>query len=118
MNGCQFALFTYIEPNPITSRTIATLTTTMTLLKLADSLIPMTRSVDMATTRSTAGRLMTPPGTRSMVCVTGFQVSGAAVNAAGNRTPTPFRKSIRWPDHPDGHGRRAEEILEDQDPSQ
>ena len=61
MNGCQFAGLTYMNPNPITSITIATLMYTMTLLNRADSLMPITSSVVIAATSITAGRLMTPP---------------------------------------------------------
>ena len=60
MNGCQFAVFTYMKPKPITRSTIATLMNTITLLKFADSLMPITSSVVIRQTSTIAGRLIMP----------------------------------------------------------
>jgi hypothetical protein len=59
------AEFTYMNPKPMTSSTIAIFTTTITLLNRADSLMPTTSSAVMRSTRMMAGRLITPPGTAS-----------------------------------------------------
>src|SRR6266699_3745134 len=59
MNGCQLAgLMAWAAPT-MNRRTTATFTNTITLLTLADSLIPMTSSVVMIAMMMTAGRLKT-----------------------------------------------------------
>src|SRR2546422_8531912 len=57
MNGCQLAgLIACVAP-AMNRSTTATFTNTMTLLTLADSLMPMTSSVVMIAMMITAGRL-------------------------------------------------------------
>jgi hypothetical protein len=51
----------YASPNAMNSRTTVTLMTTMTLLKVADSLMPMMRRMVMKATMNMAGRLSTAP---------------------------------------------------------
>src|SRR5438093_99315 len=57
MKGCQLAGFTALAASAMNTSTTATLTSTMTSLKLADSLTPITSSVVTMATMSTAGRL-------------------------------------------------------------
>ena len=57
MNGCQLAGLMALAAPAMNSSTTATLTQTMTLLKLADSLMPITRRVVTTKMMSTAGRL-------------------------------------------------------------
>src|SRR4051812_41135312 len=80
-NGCQLVRSMNSAPAPITTRTTATLSTTMTLLVDADPLTPVRRSAVTATVMRTAGTLKTavtgsPPATWTIV-------PGAALNAAG-----------------------------------
>src|SRR5438477_10476322 len=57
MKGCQFATLIAWAAPTINKRTTATFTKTIKLLKLADSLIPTTRSTVTMKTMITAGRL-------------------------------------------------------------
>ena len=57
MNGCQLAGFTACAAPKMNSSTTATFTNTITLLTLADSLMPMTSSVVMMPMITIAGRL-------------------------------------------------------------
>src|ERR1043166_2566465 len=58
MNGCQLAGFTALIVSAMNMSTTATLIITMTLLKFADSLIPMTSSVVTSAMMRMAGTLM------------------------------------------------------------
>src|SRR2546429_4751389 len=57
MKGCQLAALTACAANTMNSSTTATFTNTITLLKFADSLIPITSSVVTRAMMITAGRL-------------------------------------------------------------
>src|SRR5947208_15185686 len=61
MNGVQLARLKCDRLTTTTSRTIATLRITMTLLTRADSRIPITSTADITATMRTAGRLMIAP---------------------------------------------------------
>ncbi len=61
MNGTQLSRLMYAIPHAMKSRTTVTLMTTMTLLKVADSLMPMMRRMVMNATMNMAGRLSTAP---------------------------------------------------------
>src|SRR6185503_12789444 len=62
-NGDQFFGTTYPTPTMMKNTTAASLTATMAALKRALSRTPITRSVLMRSTMSTAGRLITAPST-------------------------------------------------------
>src|SRR6267143_887309 len=59
MNGCQLAGFTAWAAKTMNTNTTATLMRTITLLTLADSRIPITRSVVTSAMMMTAGELKT-----------------------------------------------------------
>src|SRR5262249_5312589 len=82
----------------ITSRMIATLTNTMTLLTVADSFTPRTSSHVTAAVTSTAGRLKTAVA----VCPSGnaITVPGAALIAAGRWIPKSASRLTTLPDQP------------------
>jgi hypothetical protein len=61
MNGFQFSGCTYCSPKRMNRSTTASFNTTIRLLTLADSLIPMTRMVDASNTMIMAGRLNNDP---------------------------------------------------------
>ena len=61
MNGCQFAVRTYMNPMPITRKMTASLMKTMMLLKRADSLMPMTRIAVITRARNAAVTLKIAP---------------------------------------------------------
>src|ERR1700682_4037944 len=97
MKVCQLAGFTYFIPKRMNRSTTASFSTTIRLLTLADSLIPMTRIVDASTTMSMAGRLKNDPVRFQPGCkqaatalVTSAEVhqrSGAEVTAVGRCSP-------------------------------
>src|SRR5258706_16190105 len=98
MNGCQFAWFTYMNPNPITRSTIVILRMTMKLLKRADSLMPMTRSVVISAISTIAGRLITAPVCENpagwmtafvteSIAAASWYCKGALVKVAGEMNP-------------------------------
>src|SRR5437667_2527520 len=98
MNGCQFALLMNAAPPTITVITTPTLTITIAVLTLADSLMPMTIRIVTATVITTAGRLMIASGLQPAVLI---RVHGDAAKAAGIEMPKKScRKLVRWPDQP------------------
>src|SRR5437867_11908368 len=89
MNGCQLAgLIAWAAP-PMNSSTTATFTKTMTLLTLADSVMPMTSSVVMIAMMMTAGRFKTAVMVERSARVT--TVLLAAVSADGSVIPLSWR---------------------------
>ena len=89
-NGCQLAGFTaWIVPTMKTSTT-ATFTKTMTLLTLADSLMPTTSKAVMIAMMMTAGRLKTAVTVVPSASVTGLPC--AALSLAGRSMPMSCRK--------------------------
>src|SRR6266536_4630738 len=98
MNGCQLAGFTAWAA-PIMKRiTTATFTSTITLLKLADSLMPTTSSVVTTAMMSTAGRLKTAVAVVPSAHVT--LTPRAADSAHGTLMPKSCRNDTTYPDHP------------------
>src|ERR1041384_5856334 len=61
MKGFQFDGLRCESPTAMITRTMVTLRSTITLLTPADSLIPITRMVDISATMKTAGRLISAP---------------------------------------------------------
>src|SRR6476646_6335765 len=110
MKGCQLAVFTYLSPTPTIRSTMSTLTITMTLLTEADSLMPITRMVDMRATMNTAGTLSSAPvklrpswahpATARLTSPTVHQRVGDWVRWAGSVTPNNLNRSTRCPDQP------------------
>src|SRR2546426_5039759 len=122
MKGCQLAGFTACAAPMMKSSTTATFTNTMTLLTLADSLMPMTSSVVMMAmmmmagrlnTAVTCGRVLGSMPRADTVCnsasVTAFQpwsgmwmscVPRAAERAAGTSRPISCRNDTTYPDQP------------------
>src|ERR1700756_3847783 len=96
MKGVQLAGLTRDRPTNTTSRTIATLRITITLLTRADSLIPITSTADITATMRTAGRLMIAPvglsptwvhpAAWAATCAAVHNCVGGAVRLAGIRT--------------------------------
>ena len=109
-NGSQLAWLTYASPNAMNSRTTDSLTTTMMLLKVADSLMPMTSSTVIANTMIIAGTLRTAPvrvhpsvKMRQMLSpasVGAVWANGADVNAVGMLMPRSRRNETTYPDQP------------------
>ena len=98
MNGCQLAVFTYAAPPTMTMITTATLTKTIAVLTVADSLMPMMMRIVTSTVMITAGRLKTAVTGPAAVATT---VPGAPAKRAGKSTPTKsWRKLVRFPDQP------------------
>src|SRR2546428_11963249 len=98
MNGCQLAALTACAANTMNSTTTASLMKTITLLTLADSLMPMTRSVVTRAMITTAGRLK-----MADTCVPSGQatiVPRAADCAQGTLMPTSCWNETTWPDQP------------------
>src|SRR6266705_2542265 len=98
MNGCQLAGFTECAANAMNSTTTASLMKTITLLVVADSLMPMTSSVVTRAMITTAGRLNTavmlvPSGQRTTV-------PRAADSAHGTSRPISCRNDTTYPDQP------------------
>src|ERR1700693_724916 len=98
MNGCQLAGLTACAAPTMNSSTTATFTNTMTLLTLADSLMPMTSRVVMIAIMMTAGRLNTAVMVEPSARVTA--VPRAADRAGGTAIPMSFRNETTYPDHP------------------
>src|SRR2546429_10015022 len=98
MNGVQLARLKCDRLTSTTSRTIATLRITMTLLTRADSLIPITSTADITATMRTAGRLtiapvgLSPtwehPAAWAATCAAVHNCGGGAVTLEGICTPT------------------------------
>src|SRR5258708_40052666 len=82
----------------MTSRMIATLTNTITLLTVADSLTPRTSSQVTSAVISTAGRLNTAVAVRPSARATA--VPGAALIAAGSWMPKSPSRLTTLPDQP------------------
>ena len=61
MNGCQLAVFTNRAQKAMNISTTATLTVTITLLKRADSLMPMTRIIVTTAVINMAGMFNIAP---------------------------------------------------------
>src|SRR6267378_2519875 len=98
MNGCQLAELTACAANAMNNSTTATLMNTITLLKLADSLIPTTSSVVTSPMMITAGRLKT-----AATCVPSGQVTivpRAAERAHGTSMCKSCRNDTTYPDQP------------------
>src|ERR1041385_7950506 len=111
MKGCQLEGVMCLSPIAMMIITMSTLRITMMLLTLADSLIPMTRMVDISATMNTAGRLISAPVRLSPACAQpGAAIDpacdavhhtvGEAVRLAGRVTPNSLSRSTRWPDQP------------------
>src|SRR5258706_8756473 len=114
MNGCQLAGLTALTVSAMNSSTTATLIITMTLLKFADSLMPITRRVVTRAMMRIAGRLKVaaihgPPSVRAEQSgaawaepvTTETQVPRAAESAAGIWMPRFLpRKLTTYPDQP------------------
>ena len=89
---------------------IATLSTTIRLLKLADSLMPITSTIVISTDTRIAGRLMNEPVAfhptwahpATAACTLGAVHSwyGACASAAGMWMPKMSSRLARWPDQP------------------
>src|SRR5207237_3278559 len=83
---------------------------TIRLLTLADSLMPITRIVDIRTTMKTAGRLsnapvkLSPacphPATACCTCTPVHHCVGDAARCGGIVMPSWPRSDTRWPDQP------------------
>src|SRR3954471_19311600 len=97
-NGYQLAWSMNSAPAPMTTRTTATLITTMTLLVDADSLTPTIRRAVTATVMITAGTLKT--AVTGSAPATWTIVPGAALNAAGKLRPIWWSSVTRFPDQP------------------
>src|SRR5947208_737537 len=98
INGCQFAELTYAAPPRMTMITTPTLTMTIAVLTLADSLMPITIRMVTAAVIITAGRLMIASGLQPAMLMT---VQGAAASDGGKLMPTKScRKLVRCPDQP------------------
>ena len=110
MNGFQLAVLMWPSPTNTMSRMIDTLRMTMKLLTVADSLIPITRMVDISTTTNTAGALMIAPVRLSPVCAHPARPActlpavhhavGALVSVAGRWIPSWPSRLTKWPDQP------------------
>src|SRR3954464_15815761 len=97
MNGCQLPGFTYLTAKTMNMSTTASFSTTIRLLTLADSLMPMTRMVEASPTMSMAGGLNSQPGrfhpgwthdaTALVTSALVHQRSGAEVTVAGRWSP-------------------------------
>src|SRR6266513_4689510 len=99
-------------PNPtaMIKRMIVTLRITIRLLTLADSLMPITRMVDITTTMNTAGRLthapvkLSPrckhPATACCTCTPVHHCVGEAARCAGIVMPKLLSSETKWPDQP------------------
>src|SRR6267154_3128264 len=98
------------SPTATTSRMIVTLSMTMKLLTVADSLMPMTRIVDMRMTMNTAGRLIhapvktspafVHPATAAVTFAWVHHCVGEPASCAGNVMPKLLSSETKWPDQP------------------
>jgi hypothetical protein len=98
MNGNQLSGTTCGAASAMKSRTTETLITTMTLLTLADSRIPITSSAVTSATISTAGRLKIAVTVEPSASVTTWP--RAAVSWGGITMPKSRRKETTYPDQP------------------
>ena len=98
MNGCQLSGLTAWAASAMKSRTTATLITTMTLLTVADSLMPITSRVVTRAMMTTAGRLNHAVTVEPSANVT--TLPRAAWRWAGMRIPKSPRNETTYPDHP------------------
>src|SRR5256886_5595099 len=98
MKGCQLALLIAWAAAIIKRMTTAPLMNTITLLTLADSLMPMTSKVVTMAMMMAAGRLKT-----AVTCVPSWQATSvprAAEMAQGKLMPTSCRNDTTYPDQP------------------
>ena len=89
---------------------IVTFRITMKLLTLADSLMPITRIVDISTTMNTAGKLShapvkfrparPQPATACSTCRAVHHCVGEAARWGGITMPNWLSSDTRWPDQP------------------
>src|SRR5947199_10517304 len=110
MNGFQLPGFTYWRPNTITASTIVTFVITMTLLTVADCLMPTTSTYDISATMKMAGRLRYAPVANHPACVHPATLAanspcvqksnGAWVSLAGTWMPRKSSRLRKCPDHP------------------
>src|ERR1041384_1377904 len=94
----------------MTRKMIVTLSITMKLLTVADSLMPMTRTVDIRMTMKTAGRLihapvkMSPtfehPATAAVTLACEHHCGGEPASCAGKVIPKLLSSDTKWPDQP------------------
>ena len=90
-----------------------TFVTTMALLKVADSSIPMTSRTEMRRTMTTAGRFITAPVATRLPCT---WINGAVERAVGRLTPNSFRTlEITGPS--DGDRGSTKKVFQNQIPS-
>src|SRR6266550_3110821 len=98
------------RPTATIRRMIVTLRITIRLLTLADSLMPITRIVDIKTTMKTAGRLshapvkLRPecahPATDCWTCMAVHHCVGDAARCGGIVMPKLLSSETKWPDQP------------------
>ena len=110
MNGFQLLAVMCDNPTATIKRMIATFRITMKLLTFADSLMPMTRIVDIRTTMNTAGRLIQAPvkfspacpqpAAPAAACASVHHCVGDAESCAGIVMPKRPSSETRWPDQP------------------
>src|SRR5437667_493617 len=110
MSGFQLAAVMWVKPTATIKKMMVSLSSTMKLLTFADSLMPITRIVDITATTNTAGRLMMAPVRLSPVCAhpamaawtfaAVHHVVGAAVSPAGSLRPKLPSRLTKWPDQP------------------
>src|SRR5262245_40985699 len=111
MKGFQLDETTCGMPTAMMIRTMMTLRMTMTLFTLADSLIPMTRIVDIRATMNTAGMLISAPvrlrpawaqpgAAIEPTCDAVHHMVVELVRDAGRWMPKRLNRSTRWPDQP------------------
>src|SRR5262249_24260744 len=98
MNGCQLAEWTACAAPTMNISTTATLTSTMTLLTVADSRMPITSSNVMMAIMMTAGRLKMAVTWVPSASVT--SVPRAADSCAGMLMPTSCKNGTTEPDQP------------------
>src|ERR1700704_4268252 len=110
MSGFQLSGFTYWRPKMITASTIVIFVITMTLLTVADSLIPTTSTYDITPTMKIAGRLTYAPVGNQPACTHPVTLAanspavqksnGACVSLAGTWMPRKSSRLRKCPDHP------------------
>src|SRR2546428_11304369 len=98
------------SPTATMSRMIVTLRMTMKLLTVADSLMPMTSTVDIRMTMKTAGRLIhapvnispafVQPAIAAWTLAVVHHCVGEAASCAGNDIPKLLSREAKWPDQP------------------
>src|SRR5260370_40077480 len=101
MNGCQLAGFTARAANTMNRSTTASLMKTMTLLVVADSLMPMTRSVVTSAMMTLAGRGQ--HDANSLPSAHWATAPRAADGEQGASMPALSRTHMKHPDPPLAH---------------